>query len=473
MACDLDPLMVRTKALEVINDAVVDLIDDRIPGNKLVVEMPPQQGKSTLCSYWLPLWVLVCVNPDTRILDISYTDEMARRWGADVKKALETFNGDEGGVDLGIKLRADQKAAGRWQIEGHRGGIYCTGVGGSISGKSAELISVDDPIKGLKEAQSDATRKAVMDVWRGAIFPRVRGSKTKLLWIQTLWHEAEPISQILESNPGGWRVVRIPAICDSADDPLGRAIGEPMESATGDVDWDEVRKVVGEYVFAALYQQRPAPTQGGLFKRLWWRYWSPIRTWGSGGERLDLAGKIVAIEDTWRFITADLAVSTKTSADWTVASAWALTLDGDLVLLDRVRARVGEEGHFAMFRPLAERWKVDTAFVEKSQHGTTLATEAAHAGLHLTPLTADTDKFTRALPASARASGGRVWIPAGAHWLEEWVGEHASFPNGSHDDQVDTLGYAARVAITKWSPPALKAPPKRPSGEIDFMKIPL
>jgi predicted phage terminase large subunit-like protein len=234
-----------------------------------------------------------------------------------------------------------------------------------------------------------------------------------------------------------------------------------------------VRRVVGEYVFAALYQQRPEPAAGGVFKRLWWRYWSPIRTWGNDGARLDLAGKIVALADTWRFITADLAVSTKTSADWTVFSAWALTLDGDLVLLDRTRAKVGEEGHFALCRPLAERWKVDTAFVEKSQHGTTLATEAAHAGLHLTPLDADSDKFTRALPASARASGGRMWLPAGAYWLEEWIGEHASFPNGAHDDQVDTSGYATRVAVTKWSPKPLGMPPPQRSAEIDFMKVPL
>lgn len=469
MAADLDKAIVRTKALEVINAAIVDLIDDRIPGNKLVVEMPPQQGKSMLCSYWLPLWILVCVNPDTRILDISYTDEMARRWGADVKRALEEkYNGDDGSVDLGLKLRADSHAAGRWQIEGHRGGIYCAGVNGSITGKSAELIEVDDPIKGLKEAQSDATRKAVMDVWRGAIFPRVRGSKTKLLWIQTLWHEEEPISQILASNPGGWRVVRIPAICDSADDPLGRAIGEPMESATGDVDWEEVRKVVGPHVFSAMYQQRPEPAEGGLFKRIFWRHFTRF------GNILDLGGRQSDLRDAWRFATIDLANSTRTAADFTVIGAWARTLGGDLILLDMVRAKIGEAEHFAHARPLIERYSLDTVFVEASQYGTTLVKQATQAGVPITPIQAEIDKFSRALPYSAWVAAGRVWLPANAHWVDTWISEHAAFPGaGKHDDCVDVGSLATRVSVTRAAPTLPASHPSRSSGEIDFMKIPL
>src|SRR5258708_6525779 len=97
-----------------------------------------------------------------------------------------------------------------------------------------------------------------------------------------------------------------------------------------------------------------------MFKRLWWRYWHPAPQLGYSSERLDCAGQIWQLNDCWRFITVDLANSTKTSADYTVASAWAHTLAGDLILLDRIRVRIGEHGHFAAMRPLVERWRVDT-----------------------------------------------------------------------------------------------------------------
>jgi predicted phage terminase large subunit-like protein len=468
LACDLDPRMVRTPALECINAALVRLIDK--PGQgRLAVFVPPQEGKSTICSFWNPLWLLIN-DPDMRIIAVSYNAEKSRDWGSAVKSAIENYSGIDGTVDLGLRLRTDSRAAGRWNVEGFAGGLYCAGIESGITGRPGDYIVVDDPTKNLQEAQSTAKREKVTSTYRGAIVPRLGSPNSKMVWIQTLWHESETIQDILANEGSDWEVIRIPAIADSPDDPIGRKIGEPMLSARGHRDWARVRRDVGEYVFAALYQQRPAPAEGGMFRRLHWRYWSPAPA--LLGERIDCGGRIWPIRECWRFITGDLAASMKTAADWTVAAAWALTLDGDLVLLDRVRAKVGEGGHYGLFRPLAERWQVDTAFVEATQHSMTLTAEATRGGLHVTPLTADTDKFTRALPYSARVSGGRVWLPAGAPWLGEWVDEHAGFPGSSkHDDQVDVGSYAARVAITKWSPPPPKPLPKPESAEVDLMSV--
>jgi predicted phage terminase large subunit-like protein len=173
-----------------------------------------------------------------------------------------------------------------------------------------------------------------------------------------------------------------------------------------------------------------------------------------------------ALDDCWRFATVDLAASTRTAADYTVIAAWARTPAGDLVLLDRVRAKVGEEEHFGSARPLVERWRLDTMFVEASQHGTTLVREASTAGIPITPLYAEQDKFTRALPASAWCSSGRVWLPSGAWWVQEWVDEAAAFPNATHDDQIDVLAWAVRVAATKWAP-LEKPPPTAPTAAAD------
>lgn len=484
MAAELDPLRadengdsagtVRTPALELINGALVDLADGR--EKRLVAMMSPQEGKSTLVSFWFPLWMLSCVSADLRLLIVSYSDEMARRWGAEIKDALERWSGDEGTVDLGLRLRKDSRAAGRWNIAGHKGSVYCAGISGSITGKPGDVIVVDDPLKNMQDAQSEKIREKAMSSYRSVLVPRL-GPNAKVAWIQTCWHELEPIRQILanegdKKTGGKWRVISIPAIAEDADDPLGRPPGEGMISARGNRDWKQIRKDVGEYVFAALYQQRPAPAEGNLFKRLWWRYWTPAPQIGPS-PRFDLGGRIFALDDCWRFATVDLANSTKTSGDWTVISAWARSIDGDLVLLDRQRAQIGEADHFTHARPLVERWKLDTLFVEESQFGTTLVREATTNGVPIAPLRAETDKLTRALPASAWCSNGRVWLPAGAWWTKVWVDEHAGFPNAAHDDQVDTLSYAVRIAVTRWAPPPARPAESRPAGEVDLVRAPM
>lgn len=483
MAQELDPTIVRTPALNLINQALVDVAEGR--EDRLIVSMPPQEAKSSTVSYRYPTWLLSDVDPDLRIVMISYSDEIARRWGSDVKRDFETFNGDDGTLDLGVRLRADSRAAGRWQVEGRRGGMFCAGVAGSVTGRPAELILIDDPIKDLEQAQSAIYRERFQRFWQGVAVPRL-GPGAKVVLVSTRWHEADAAGWLLETEGdrakgGRWRVLNIPAQCeDEATDPLGRRHGEYMESARGQRNWADIRKSVGEYVWAALYMGRPAPAEGGLFKRLWWRYWSPAPPVASG-ERIDLAGRMFDLRDCWRFITGDLAASTRTSADWTVAAAWAQTTDGDLVLLDYNRARVGEANHYDLFRPLAERWRVDTAFVEATQHSMTLTAEATRSGLHVTPLRAESDKFSRALPYSARVSAGRVWLPAGSPRLDAWTSEHAGFPAASHDDLVDVGAYAVRVAITQWAPAAPLAQPtvsrydrdddrERP---VDFMTCPL
>jgi predicted phage terminase large subunit-like protein len=478
MAADLDKTIVRTPALNLINDALVKVANGEI--DRLMVSMPPQEAKSTTVSRWYPEWLLSNVDPAMRIIMISYSDEIARRWGSDVKRDFETFNGDEATTDLGIRLRSDSRAAGRWQIEGHRGGMLCAGVAGSVTGRPAEVILIDDPIKDLEQAQSPSYRERFVRFWQAVAVPRL-GPGARVVLVQTRWHEGDAAGWLLENegrkeDGGRWTVINIPAQAeDGEDDLLGRSPGEYMISARGDRDWEGIKKSVGSYVWSALYQGRPAPAEGGLFKRLWWRYWSPAPRI-ENAERLDLGGHVYALSDCWRFLTGDLAASTRTSADWTVAAAWALTHDGDLVLLDRMKAKVGETNHFDLFRPLAERWRVDTAFIEKSFQSSTLAIDATQNGLHITPVDAEGDKFSRALPYSARASGGRVWLPAGATWLGDWVDEHSAFPNGSHDDQVDVGSYAVRVAVTKWAPMIPRTQPQHrgPAAltDVDWMNEP-
>jgi predicted phage terminase large subunit-like protein len=328
------------------------------------------------------------------------------------------------------------------QVEGNRN-FFADGV------LVHNCLIIDDPIKDLEQARSPKYRERAWRFWQAVAVPRM-GPNTTVVLVQTRWDEDDLAGRLLATEADKWHIISIPARCeDPATDPLGRDEGEYMISARGRTveDWKEREREVGAYVFAALFQQRPAPAEGGLFRRIWWRYF----TW-AGENRLHLADRIADLRDCWKFATVDLAASERTSADWTVISAWARTLAGDLVLLDRQRVRVGEDQHFAHARPLVERWQLDTVFVEKSQHGFSLVKEATQNGVPITPLDAEQDKFTRALPASAWCSGGRVWLPANAMWLDEWITEFSTFPASKNDDQVDTLSYAVRAAITQWVP---------------------
>lgn len=475
MAQALDPGIVRTPATNLMNQALVDLADGR--EDRLMISIPPQETKSTTCSFRFVEWLLADVSADLRCIIISYSDSVARRWGADIKRDFEMFDGEDGSIDLGVRLRADSRAAGRWQVEGRRGGCFCAGVAGSVGGRAAEVMIIDDPVKDLEQAQSPIYRERFQRFWQGVAVPRL-GPGAKVVLVSTRWHEQDAAGWLISTegdraHGGRWKVINIPAIAED-DDALGRKPGEELISARGKRDWKAIRRSVGEYVWASLYQGRPAPAEGGLFKRIWFRWWSPAPSRGEE-QRIDLGGRAVDLRDTWRFLTGDLAVSTRTSADYTVAAAWALTLDGDLILLDYNRAKVGEAQHFDLFRPLAQRWQVDTIFLEASQYGTTLVAEATRSGLHITPVQADTDKFSRALPYSARASGGRVWLPAGSQQkMGVWVDEHCSYPNAAHDDTLDVGSLATRVAITKWSP-AVPAhlPTSTASDGPNFLTMPL
>jgi predicted phage terminase large subunit-like protein len=293
----------------------------------------------------------------------------------------------------------------------------------------------------------------------------------------TRWHEDDLAGRLLKNEPGLWRVVSIPAIAGKdvtaknpdgttrkvwvADgpDPLGRQPGEELPSVQGRKPgyFHGLHKIRSPYVWRSIYQQSPVAAEGNLFRRQTFQYWHPMpadrgRHGTMGGRRVDLDGRTVYLDDCWRFGTVDLAASVKTSADWTVVSAWAISPDGDLILLDRARTRVVEEDHWDVARPLVSKWALSTVFVENSFISSTMVIDATKAGIPVEPVTADTDKVTRAIPASSRLKAGRVWFPAGVDWLDVWCDELASFPAGTYDDQVDTFSYAARVVAAHWLP---------------------
>jgi len=207
-----------------------------------------------------------------------------------------------------------------------------------------------------------------------------------------------------------------------------------------------------------------APAGADLFRRVAWRYWS-WATSPAGERAVACADRTWPLASMWVFASAQLAFGEDAAVDRSVASVWGRTPDGGLVLLDRARERTDDGNPLDLAARLAGLWPVDSTFVTRQQHAALARSGLLAPELHLSALDADTDPITRALPASAAVTEGRVWLPTAAPWREQWTAECLAFPHARADGSVTCLALAVLAAATRWVPLAPK--PVATSGELD------
>jgi predicted phage terminase large subunit-like protein len=409
---------------------------------KLAVSMPPRHGKSELVSRYLPAWWLG-VKPNDRVILASYEASFAATWGAKARDALAEY-----GPDLfGVGVRTDSRASDAWRTAApYEGGMFAVGEGGPLTGKGANLLILDDLVKNAEEAASEAHREHAWDWWRSTARTRLEPGG-RVIAIGTRWHEDDIIGRILrEAQAEGepWRILNLPALAEDLD-PLGRMPGEALWPARYDAAaLDRIRREVGAYYWAAMYQGRPAPLEGGLFKRAWFRYQDP------------------PADGLLRFAAVDLAASTKQTADYTVVLVLGLRSDGTMFVLDVIRRRLEGPEIISTLKATCRKHGLVFVGVEKAGFQLALIQIARAEGIPVRELEADKDKVARALAATPFVEAGRVIFPKAAPWLGELEQELLGFPNATHDDQVDALAYAVRLAsqmLTLYDPvpPAQRA----------------
>ena len=477
LARALDPATRDSPPLRIIDRELVKLADHQVPADALAVYCPPQEGKSSKISRRFPEWLL-SHNPALRIAIVSYEQEMAVRWGRQILRDIR----HAGPRLLDVTVMADSSAAGRWDTP-QGGGVYCVGVGGALTGRPVDVLIIDDPVKGREEAESEIMRARAWDWWENVAVTRLATGGICCLML-TRWHQDDLAGRIMSRpSPLRWRLLSMPAISEGAGDPLGRPEGGEFPSIRDRPPgyFANLRATMTPYVFQSIYMQSPTAAQGNFFRRAAFRYWRTVTGQpdpaavlaraGMAGAWIELEGRRVDLADTavWKFATCDLAASEKTSADWTVVSVWAIDREGDLILLDRARAHVEMADHFAMAKPLRDRWRYDVLYVPHEYWSKTLIVDARAAGVPVAEVVTDKDKLTRAIPAAGRLHAGKVWWPAAAPWKDEWENELAAFNRGTHDDQVDTFSAAARVAAAHWTP--AEPPPRRPPLSPELERI--
>jgi predicted phage terminase large subunit-like protein len=439
---------------------------------KLAISMPPRHGKSYLVSEHLPAWFL-CRYPEKRFMLTAYEADFAATWGRKARTLIEEH------PEFGVTTDQESRAAARWDISGHRGGMVTAGMGGAITGKGADVGLIDDPLKNAEEATQATTRDAQEAWWHSTFYNRRQpGGDAVFILMATRWHEDDLTGRMTTAEEG-WYVLNLPALAfddvneeglsidiEQGDkvDPLGRRPGEALcpqfFSATQLLELKESPTEGGRTWFNAQYQGRPTIDGGTTFRKEDFRYHTKVD--GTYALETDQGVVYVNEKQCFRFLTVDLAASTKTSADWTVFSAWDAAPEGRIILVDRYRERMESPDHLAQLIKFVQGLggpKVRFIGVENSTYGLTLITQLQRTpGNIVRKLDPDKDKISRSIPAGAAIMNHQVFFPKNALWRPVWEYELCKFPNSTKDDQVDTLSYAIDV----WTdlPKTLREPKK-------------
>lgn len=432
MAVALDPKTRQTPALRLIDDALVDLLAE--PDGRLIISMPPQEGKSQRTSRRFPLWALT-QNPDLRIAIASYEHGVARRWGRAIRDDITQHS-----EALGLRVRDDLSAQHEWQLAQHEGGVYAAGIGGALTGRPVDLLIIDDPVKDRAQADSPTFRQNAWDWWTDVGSTRLAPGAPVVV-ILTRWHHDDLAGRLLNAEDGHrWRVVNIPAEAIDDTDPLGRAPGEFMESARGRTveQWERIRTQVGPRTWASLYQGQPSPVSSGIFPADWPRYTQrPYLEQPDGTRRvLDNFDQVI---QSW-----DLAFKDTGQSDYVVGQVWGRA-GHQAWLLDMVRARLDFTGTIHAIEAMRARWPQAAAvFIEDKANGPAVITSLSSRVPGIIPVEPDGGKYARAVAIQPFTAAGNVLLPdpsilPAVTYLTE---EAADFPNGAHDDTVDALTQA-------------------------------
>lgn len=409
---------------------------------RLALFMPPGHAKTRYASVLFPIWYLGN-NKSKFVIAASHTSEMAEDFGRKCRTLLYT---PEYRHVFQFGLDDKNKAAGHWILQ-NGGEYFAIGVGGAVTGRRSDVAIIDDPIRGQEDADSEIVRKRTWD-WYLSDFRTRMKPNAALILIQTRWNEDDLAGRIFGPTYMGesgqiqavdgewWEVLCLPALAERSDDPLGRAVGEPLwpDYYTLELLEQERRSLTaqGPRKWAALYQQRPAPEEGNFFKREWIKYYTKkpanLRIYGA----------------------SDYAVTSK-GGDYTVHLVVGLDEHDDLYILDLWRGQTESIVWVEEFLNFIQRYKplewgeengqilksLDPIIQKRMRERKIYAFRKQYSST--------TDKVTRSQAIQARMAMGKVFFPQNATWMSTLEHEILTFPAGKHDDMVDCLSLLGRM----------------------------
>lgn len=449
------------------HDAIARVVEEVEKGEIqfLILTVPPRHGKSEIVSRRLPAWFLG-KHPDQNVVVATYNDDFAKDFGAEVRSIMTSAPFKSVFPDT----RLARGGAAKERLATTRGGqATFVGVGGSLTGRGAHLLIIDDIIKSYEEARSQAFRDRAWDWFTKVAMTRRMGKKLVVITF-TRWHTDDIIGRLTDPENEFYnaklaekiKIINLPAIAEDSD-PLGRLPGEALWPDRYGLDFLDEQRALDPMGFEALYQQRPSVADGVLFRREHILFYDP---------------GMIDEADLRIYCASDHAVTTSQRSDSTVLLRVGVDKQNHVYVLDcwwqKARTDAVVEAMLTMAsqtpKPLiwwAEKGHISKSigpFLKKRMHET-------NTFFNLVEMTPAGDKEQRAQAISARASMGYVHFPKGKPWVEKAINELLAFPNGLHDDFVDAFAYVGlglRSHIPVKRTEADRKPPKY--GTLGWVK---
>lgn len=431
--------------------------------HNVLITMPPRHSKSTYGSVLFPAYYQGR-DAERHTMSCSYNKQLASGFGGDVRELV--WSPRHGQVFPSHKLSAEKASTEEWRTtEG--GKSFFIGLGGTTSGRPANFLNLDDPIKAREEADSITYRNRTWSYYTSALRMRLEPDYQNRppihVMILTRWHPDDVAGRVqqLPEWTEDWLHITMPAL---SEEPTGRMISittlppeDPRHLTQSQIDEQEAagievstevpetrpkalwperfpvselekRRRLDKRGFAALFQQRPFIEGGNLIRSSWWR------TYPSDFDPHNFPSVVIA---------ADTSFKKGQENDPSVALVGGLDINGDIYLLDRRRAKLEFPELKRLLISMNTQWRgrgLKGIYIEDKASGQSVIQELKReSGLSVIPHKVVSDKVARLNAVLPLIEGGRVFLPASAHWVDEFVAECEAFPNAPHDDQVDAL----------------------------------
>lgn len=343
----------------------------------------------------------------------------------------------------GVPLSKEMANLAEWRTN-EGGGCLFAGFGGAWNGQGIDGVGlVDDPYKSREEADSQAIKDNVWDWFWETFMLRLQGQSSAIVQ-HTRWIEDDLIGRIKNGEGGGfqWEHIRLPAIAEE-NDLLERAVGEALwPERVNLATLSALRKGLGEYAFAALFQQRPSPLEGGMFKRHWWRFYktgASSSTRPHGSTTLDAGNFPERLDQV--VLSVDATFKDSKTADNVSILAIGIKR-ADRYVLNNITRPMGFGATVEEILRAVQLHKPAKILIEDKANGPAIIDTLRSKVPGIIPVTPVGGKASRAAAIEPQVESGNVYLPEGAHWNSAFIEEFAQFPNAKHDDQVDALSQA-------------------------------
>lgn len=399
---------------------------------RLIINLPPRYLKSHCTSVAFVAWLLG-YQPSLQIICASYGQELADKLARDCRNIITSAWYK---MLFGTRLNPERLAVNDFMTT-RKGFRMATSVGGVLTGRGADYIIIDDPLK-PDEALSEIRRKGVKEWYDHSLLSRLNSKENGciIITMQRL-HQDDLVGHVLEQE--GWEVLSFPAIAEEDEHyaihtlfgtrhfrrKAGDALHperESLETLSG------MRKTMGEYPFVSQYQQAPAPQGGAMVKKEWLKYYVPE----------ERPAKFERIVQSW-----DTANKAGELNDYSVCTTWG-EKDKHYYLVGVYRRRMEYSDLKRAVREQARFYNADIILIEDKASGTQLIQELRNesfSSIHAYEPAA-CDKIMRFHTQTDLFETGRVLLPTDAHWLGDYIHEIITFPGSKHDDQVDSTAQA-------------------------------